>query len=89
MLGSAPKDMKQRAVEGRLNRPSPSKKIDQSNNDGQNQQCVNHGTRNVKGKTQKPEDQKDRSNCPQHLRISTAGIPTLVTKIQSSWFVLS
>ena len=89
MLGLAPEGMKQRAAEGLLNRASSGKQIEKRNNDGQNQQCVNHRTRNVKSKTQKPEDQKDRSNCPQHLRISTAGIPTLVTKIQSSWLVLS
>ena len=72
-----------------LNRPFPGKQIKKSNNDGQNQQCVNHRTRNMKSKTQKPEDQKDRSNRPHHLRISSAGIPTLVDKIQSSWLVLS
>ena len=89
LLGSAPEGMRQRAAEGRLNRPFSREQIEKSNNDGQNQQCMDHGTRNVKSKTQKPEDQKDRSNRPQHLRISTAGIPTLVTKIQSSWLVLS
>lgn len=72
-----------------LNRSSSCKEIEKRNNDGQNQQCVDHGTRNVKSKTEKPEDQKDRSNRPQHLRVSTAGIPALVDKIQSSWLVLS
>jgi len=72
-----------------LNRPSPAKQIEQRNNNGQNQQRVDHGTRNVKSKAKQPEDQKDRSNRPQHLRVSSAGVPTLVDKIQSSWLVLS
>jgi hypothetical protein len=52
--------------------PSSTNKVDDEDYQRNHKQQVNQGTRNVQAESQKPKDQQDDKNCPEHIHPSSA-----------------
>jgi hypothetical protein len=55
-----------------LNRPATGKEIDDENDNGDNQKQMNIPAGNVKTPSQKPQNDQDGKNCPQHSQSPPA-----------------